>query len=166
MVPCVDGADRMLVSMTEAEWDAVIAVLNVGTAPVTAQLYAYTAGDPDSPTSAPAAASLLSRAKDRGLLDEVLAADVRFYAFWFWLGVAVSGIALLLSLAGVYSVTSYTVARRTREIGIRRALGASPRDVVLSMLIRPLAQVGLGLRRRRDIAQRSADQERLSLDQA
>lgn len=36
--------------------EAVIAVLNVGTAPVTVQLYAYTADDPDSPASAPAAA--------------------------------------------------------------------------------------------------------------
>ncbi len=40
---------------TEAD-DAVLTVLNVGTAAVTVQLYAYTAGDPDSPTSAPAAA--------------------------------------------------------------------------------------------------------------
>ncbi|MFO7590647.1 MAG: DUF5719 family protein [Acidimicrobiia bacterium] len=40
---------------TESD-EAVIAVLNVGTAPVTVQLYAYTAGDPDSPRSAPAAA--------------------------------------------------------------------------------------------------------------
>lgn len=40
---------------TESD-EAVIAVHNVGTAPVTVQLYAYTAGDPDSPRSAPAAA--------------------------------------------------------------------------------------------------------------
>lgn len=43
------------------------------------------------------------------------------------------------------SVMSLTVSRRTREIGIRVALGARPRRVVLAILRRPLAQVGLGV---------------------
>ena len=57
----------------------------------------------------------------------------------------VSGVALLLATAGVYSLMSFTVARRRSEIGIRLALGASPGRIVLSTFARALTQVGLGL---------------------
>jgi predicted permease len=56
-----------------------------------------------------------------------------------------SAIALLLSLTAIYSVTAFTVSRRTREIGIRVALGADRRRVIAAILRRPLAQVGLGV---------------------
>ncbi len=55
-----------------------------------------------------------------------------------------SAIALLLSLTAVYAVVSFTVSRRTREIGIRVALGADRRRVIGTILRRPLGQVGLG----------------------
>ena len=57
----------------------------------------------------------------------------------------VSVVAVVLSLAGIYSVMSFTVARRTREIGIRVALGASAPRVVASIFARPLTQVGVGV---------------------
>ena len=56
-----------------------------------------------------------------------------------------SAIALLLSLTAIYSVMSFTVSRRTQEIGVRVALGADRRRVIGTILRRPLAQVGLGI---------------------
>jgi predicted permease len=52
---------------------------------------------------------------------------------------------LLFSAAGVYSLMSFTVAQRRREIGIRAALGASPIDVLRSVFSRVAAQVGMGV---------------------
>ncbi|HEX8210063.1 MAG TPA: ABC transporter permease [Longimicrobium sp.] len=56
-----------------------------------------------------------------------------------------TAVALLLSLAGIYAVLSFTVARRTREIGVRVALGANRRRILTAMFRRPLTQVGLGV---------------------
>jgi putative ABC transport system permease protein len=55
-----------------------------------------------------------------------------------------SAIALLLSLTAIYSVMSFTVSRRTQEIGVRVALGADRRRVIGTIVRRPLAQVGIG----------------------
>jgi ABC-type antimicrobial peptide transport system permease subunit len=64
---------------------------------------------------------------------------------WLRITLIVTGIALLLSLAGIYAVLSFTVARRTREIGVRVALGASRQRIVSAIFRRPLIQVGVGV---------------------
>jgi hypothetical protein len=61
---------------------------------------------------------------------------------------AVVGITLLLmalAAAGLHSLMSVAVTRRTREIGIRLAIGASPRSVLRSLFGRAALQVGLGI---------------------
>jgi len=62
-----------------------------------------------------------------------------------WLINSVSAIALLLALIGLYGVTAHAVAARSREIGIRVALGARPRNVRWLVLRRALFQLGIGV---------------------
>ncbi|MGN6705739.1 MAG: ADOP family duplicated permease [Rhodanobacter sp.] len=54
-------------------------------------------------------------------------------------------VALLLAGAGLYGVLAFSVAQRTREIGIRRAIGAGSRAIVREVARQVLWQLGLGL---------------------
>jgi ABC-type lipoprotein release transport system permease subunit len=78
-------------------------------------------------------------------VDQVTSAMLWVLGMWLRIALLLTAIAVLLALAGIYSVLSFTVARRTREIGVRVALGASPRRVVGAIFRRPLTQVGLGV---------------------
>jgi putative ABC transport system permease protein len=85
------------------------------------------------------------RIEEMTRLDRVANPLIWFLGLWVRITSGLTAVALLLSLAGIYAVLSYTVARRTREIGVRVALGASARRVVTSIFRRPLTQVALGV---------------------
>ncbi|HEX6938709.1 MAG TPA: ABC transporter permease [Longimicrobiales bacterium] len=78
-------------------------------------------------------------------LEQFRRDSLRLYGFWSLLIGALTLVALILSWAGIYAVLSFDVTRRTREIGVRVALGGDARRVLLALFRRPMLQVGLGV---------------------
>ncbi|MBI2517203.1 MAG: ABC transporter permease [Opitutae bacterium] len=78
-------------------------------------------------------------------LPEALDRQVWFLVVFGTLFFSFAAIALLMASVGIYAVVAQNTARRTREIGIRMALGATSELVVRLMLRRGLVQLGLGL---------------------
>jgi ABC-type antimicrobial peptide transport system permease subunit len=57
----------------------------------------------------------------------------------------VAAMILVVSMAGVYALMAFAVTQRTREIGIRTALGAHPRRILATIFARGLAQLAVGI---------------------
>jgi putative ABC transport system permease protein len=83
-------------------------------------------------------------ANARLIEDEVAAALAHVSFVSLLLGIA-AAVAMVLAAVGLYGVISYVVGRRTREIGMRLAIGAQPREVERMVIGRTLGLVGLGL---------------------
>jgi putative ABC transport system permease protein len=78
-------------------------------------------------------------------MDEVVERSVTEFTFtMLTLGIA-AGIALVLGAVGLYGVLSYAVSLRTREIGVRIALGAPPARVKRAVMANAAAITGVGL---------------------
>jgi predicted permease len=78
-------------------------------------------------------------------MEQVIEASVATPRSMAWLLSAFAASALLLAAIGVFGVMSHAVSQRTREIGVRMAIGASPHRMLRAILAEGLTQVGLGL---------------------
>lgn len=78
-------------------------------------------------------------------LDDLISESVAGPRFLAVLVFALATLAAVLAVVGVFGVLAYTVAQRTHEIGVRIALGAEKKNVILAVLRRGLALVGTGL---------------------
>jgi putative ABC transport system permease protein len=78
-------------------------------------------------------------------MDEVIGASLTQRRVMVWLLTTFAGLALVLAAAGIYSVLSYTVRQRVREIGIRMALGAQPSGVLRMIVVEGMTPTLIGL---------------------
>ena len=107
-----------------------------------------TAGDPNT-----LAAPIQRKAHDRApsvsvrvmTLEALLREHVAAPQFRAWLLSLFAGIALCLAMAGVYGVMTFDAGQRSKEIGVRLALGANPRNILSLMVGRGLKLTVIGL---------------------
>ena len=74
-------------------------------------------------------------------MDTLIAGTTAELRFQARLLTAFAMVSLVLTIVGIYGVLAYSVAQRTREIGVRMALGAQGADV-LGMLLRKALEIG------------------------
>jgi predicted permease len=78
-------------------------------------------------------------------MESVLTSNFGQRRLTLWLLGSFAGVALLLAIIGIYGVITYSVARRTQEVGIRRALGAQQADILRLVLGQGLALALTGI---------------------
>ena len=78
-------------------------------------------------------------------MDDVIAGYLWRPRFSAWIFAALGGLALVLTAAGIYGVVAYTTALRSKEVGIRMALGARPGNIVAVVMQSALIPLTTGL---------------------
>jgi putative ABC transport system permease protein len=137
----------------EADATLTVYLPSYGSGPGPVQFAVHTAGNPTAVT--PALRSILKEIDpnlplaDVQTMDEIVSRSVAPRRFNMFLLSIFAGVALLLALVGVYGVLAYSVGQRTVEIGLRVALGATPRSVLTLIIgqgMRPImAGIAIGI---------------------
>ena len=137
----------------EADPTLTVYLPSYGSGPGPVEFAVHTAGNPTALT--PSLRSMLKEIdsslplSDVQTMEEIVSRSVAPRRFNMFLLTIFAAVALLLALVGVYGVLAYSVGQRTAEIGLRVALGATPRKVltlIVSQGMRPiLIGIGIGL---------------------
>jgi hypothetical protein len=123
-----------LVGMPQAPATQLFVRLRPGSEPVTTLLYEVIAAvDPTL------------RLGELGTVEQAWRPAHQGARLGGWILMLVAGMVLTLSVAGIYALMSFTVSQRTREIAIRRAVGAAPAGIVATVFKRAFIQLGLGV---------------------
>jgi hypothetical protein len=77
--------------------------------------------------------------------EEIEGGDVLFTRVLSVVLATFAAAGLVLAIMGIYGVVAFTVEQRTREIGVRVALGATPRDIIAHMMNGGMKLVGIGV---------------------
>ena len=140
----VIGIVRDVPGFSFADWPLAVAYLPTASEQPGTVLTARVNGDPDSVRAAlfdrlstvdPAITRIATLRVAAGMGAYLL-------GIAFWVAVVLGGLALLLTVVGLFSVLSYLVEEREKEIGVRLALGAPPASItrlVQSQMMRPVA---------------------------
>lgn len=78
-------------------------------------------------------------------MEELVSNSVSVQRFVLALFCIFAAVALVLATVGVYGVMAYSVSQRTHEVGVRMALGARTKDILLLFLKQGLTRAGLGI---------------------
>jgi len=137
----------------DADPTLTVYIPSYGSGPGPVQFAVHTAANPTALT--PSLRSMLKEIdsnlplSDVQTMDEIVSRSVAPRRFNMLLLTIFAAVALLLALVGVYGVLAYSVGQRTAEIGLRVALGATPRSVLALIVgqgMRPiLIGIGVGL---------------------
>jgi putative ABC transport system permease protein len=84
-------------------------------------------------------------AADMSTVEQILDNQTRTARFYMFLLGVFAAVAVLMAATGIYGVLAYSVAERTREIGIRMALGGRARGIILLVLRQAAWIIGVGL---------------------
>lgn len=114
---------------------------------VQTSLVARVHGDPDAvrPTLLDALMKVDPALGDITSMRMLVGLESALLEVFFWIAVILGSLALALTISGLFSVLSYLVEQRRKEIGVRMALGATPRDIVRLVVSQSMRPIGIGV---------------------